>query len=290
MLSRQSLHTAVPFFLALIAIASLTSAQTLPSHSPDTQPTTQGNATDDELGQNGNLGEDTVKPLKRLDFRFRYQDEKNGNHSFTNIVRVDAPFRLGEAGWKVTGRVDAPVVTNDRVSDDNPDGKWRTGFGDMLVQVLAIGPRRGFLGRFDFGGGLRVIIPTATQDQFARNEWQLGPTVAASWTIPEISEGTFLGLLIRNQFTVGDEDSGSVNDLVVEPTLHINLPGEWFCSIGSETKFNLNDSLKAFIPLEFGVGKKLGPSVVVSGVLKLPVVDDYRQYDGQLELRIGIFY
>jgi hypothetical protein len=235
-----------------------------------------------------NTGQDPTKPLARLDIRLKYQDLPGGNSAVVPTLRLDVPFALGNGGWKLGTRFDLPFAINDVPSPDNPDGDWHAGTSDALAQFLFITPPQG---RWQFAFGTQVLFPTGSEDQMGTGKWQLAPTVAGIYALPEISKGSFAGLLVKDQFSVaGDEDRRDIHDLVIQPLFNINLPDAWFLTLAPEIRVNLEDDGDAFVPFNVQVGKMISPKSVMSLEFKAPLVDDYKQYDFEVEFRVGFFF
>lgn len=139
----------------------------------------------------------------------------------------------------------------------------------------------------DLGGGWRaaagtqLLVPTATQDQFGTGKWQLAPSIAAAVDLPGISRGSFGALLLREQWSfAGDDARADIHQLVVQPVLNINLPDLWFVTVAPELR----------LPFDLLVGKLVSPKTVVSIELKTAIVDDFAQYDTEVEVRVGFLF
>jgi len=235
-----------------------------------------------------NTGQDPTKPLKRFDLRFKYQNLPADCDAVVTTLRMDMPIPLGKSKWTLGTRFDVPVVSSDGPSLDNKDGDWRTGAGDSLIQALAITPP---VGRWQFGFGSQFIFPTGSEDQMGSGKWQLAPTAAGIYALPGISKGSFAGLLVKNQFSVaGKDDRRDVNDLVIQPILNVNLPHRCFATFAPELRIDIEDVGDVFVPLDLTVGGMINPKTVLSIEGKVPLVDDYKQYEAEIEVRIGFFF
>jgi|GEM_PF-506503 len=287
--AQSQLFRADPALLAVMATPESSIVLDLHDESwLQTQPESKPSAPDADAHKEENTGQDPTKPLKRLDVRLKYQDLPGGSSAVVPTLRLDIPFPVGDKGWKIGTRFDLPFVISDVPSSDNPGGDWHGGVGDSLAQVLLITPPQG---RWQFGFGTQAIFPTGSEDQMGTGKWQLAPMVAGIYALPEISKGSFTGLLVKDQFSIaGDEDRNHVNELVLTPLLNINLPNRWFLTFAPEIKFNLKDDGAAFVPFDILIGKLISPKTVVSVELKAPLLDDYKQYDFEVEFRIGFFF
>ena len=237
-----------------------------------------------------NTGQDPTRPLTRIDVRLKHIDLPGGFETQLLTLRADKPFVL-DGGWQLSTRVDLPLILTDVPGPDNPDGGHEFGMADSLVQGLLITPPLDAGKRWVVAFGTQLLFPTGSQDQMGTGKWQLAPTLAVRAGLPEISPGSFFALLVRDQFSfAGDDDRRDINDLVVQPVLNFQLPHTWFITLSPEMRFNLEDDGDAFIPFDVLVGTMIRPGVVGSVQLDVPIVDDYEQYDWQIEFRIGFFF
>jgi Putative MetA-pathway of phenol degradation len=143
-----------------LVLSSTALAQAPPSPSPD---------------HADNSGQDPTRPVTRLDVRLKHQDNPAGAESQLLTLRADKPFAL-EGGWKVSTRLDLPLVRSDTITAANLDGGYETGVGDLLVQALLIAPPQG---KVTFAFGAQMLVPTGSDDQFTTGKWRLLPTAGA---------------------------------------------------------------------------------------------------------------
>lgn len=240
-----------------------------------------------ELPRSENSGQDPAHPLTRLDFRYKFEDVGGGLDGQVFTIRADRPFVLGE-GWKLSTRIDVPFVYSDAPSGDNPNGDGELGLGDVLVQGFLIAPP--IEGRYFVTAGCRVLLPTATQDPFGKTEWRLSPSVAGIMQLPELSRGSFVGLIVRDQFYVTGDSSYDANGLTVQPLFNWQLPERFFLSVQPQIEIDLRHGQGAFVPADLTVGWKPAEDIVLSVEGNVPVVDDNHRYDWQVEFRIGFFF
>jgi hypothetical protein len=235
-----------------------------------------------------NTGQDPTKPLRRLDLRLGYTDLPGGRSAVTQIVRMDIPNTLTDDGWKLNIRFDMPFVANDVPSRDNPSSEWDFGTGEFLAQGLLIAPPEG---KFTYGVGLQAIFPTASQDQFGSGRYQIAPTVGGVYQLPEISRGSFAGLLVRNFFDVdGFDDRNEVNELSIQPLFNIALPDRTFLTFQPDLRIDWEDSAAVFLPFDVTIGKRVGKSTVISVELQAPLVSDQDRFEFKAEFRMGFFF
>ena len=242
-----------------------------------------------EKQEEANTGQDPTKPLTRFDLRLKYQDTLiKHREQFIATPRLDKPIPLG-GGWLLSTRFDLPLVYNDIPSRDNRDGDGEFGLGDLLTQFLFIKP---LSPKLRVAGGAWFIWPTATQDQTGTGKWLAGPTVAAAYDISELSKGSFVAGLLRQNFSyAGPDRRDDINETIIQPVLNVNLPKFWFVTVAPEIKYNWKNKNQGwFVPLDLMVGKLLNRTTVVSVEGKYAIADKYPLYDWEIEARIGLFF
>jgi hypothetical protein len=236
--------------------------------------------------QEENSGQDPTRPVTRVDVRLKYQDNPGGFEDQILTVRADKPFLLG-GGWKLSTRGDIPILRSNTATPENLSGHYKLGLGDILIQALFVTPPHG---KAAFAFGTQMIVPTGTDDQFTTGKWQLAPTAAAVYQLPEISRGTFVALLVRDTFSfAAKNDRARINVLSVNPIFNWQLRNAWFLTLGPEAKFNARDHWKLFVPFDATMGKKIGPRTVISLQGDVGIIKEFPQYDWQVEFRVGFF-
>ncbi len=246
--------------------------------------------------EEGSNRHDFIPPLTRFDVRFQYQNSPPSDHDngYITTLRVDKPFPLGEA-WNLATRLDLPFFITDSVSSDNPNGDYRFGLGEVLVQGLFINT---LTQRFAWGFGTQLIFPTATEDQMGFGKYQALPTAVFRVATPEITQGSWFALLGRYVVSfAGYEDRVGRNEIQLAPTFNLSLPQSWFVTLNpsSDIRYNLGDlrpgdTGRWFVPINFMVGKMLNQSMISSVEVGFPIINDYRVYDFKIEGRIGFFF
>ncbi len=247
--------------LALTSVPSAAFAQSAPAH-PEEE----------------NSGQDPTRPVTRMDFRLKYQDNPGDSEAETLTFRTDKPFQLG-GGWKLNTRLDIPVMRTE------VPGNKTVGLTDILVQALAIAPMKG---KTTIAFGAQFHVPIGSEG-FTSDTWRAAPTVAAIYQLPELSRGSFVGLLVRDDFSFAG-NGPDTNVVSVEPIFNWQLPERWFITMSPEAKFNTKDNWNLFLPFDMTLGKKINPTTVVSLQGDVALIDDYQQYDWQLEFRVGLFF
>lgn len=231
-----------------------------------------------------NSGQDPTRPVTRFDVRIKHQENPGDSETQLLTLRVDKPFDLG-GGWKINTRADLPFIRVDEVAMGTSTGAHDAGLSDMLVQALVISPPQG---KTTFAFGAQFHLPTAS-DGLGSGQWRAAPTVAAVYQLPEVSRGSFIALLLRDDFSFAGDGPGT-NVFSILPIFNWQLPDKWFLTFSPEAKFNTKDDWSLFLPFDVTLGRKLSPTVVASLQADVAVIDDYRQYDWQVEARLGFFF
>ena len=283
----------------MLSIASLVALLTS-SQAPAGEATlAEGNA---ETAIHGtfNTGEDFTRPTGRLDLRERYErlpdDDGREPEKWVTTLRADTWFGFG-AGWKLYGRLDQPLVRSDDVTSSfNPDGHSRFGQGDLLTEAAIIPPPP--TARIGYGLGVRVIWPTAALNEAGDGKYQIGPVVGVRYSLPEISPGSFVlpELIYLNSVASRNHNSGrtNINQLNIQPKLHVMLPDDWFVTTyaSENIQINFQDDNKLFVPFDLMVGKKVFKDFVASLEYSHELLHDkgFEPYQWQLEGRIGYYF
>ena len=236
-----------------------------------------------------NNGEDLTRPPAQFDFRYEFEAKADDVWQDTFTLRVNRPFSLGE-GWKIGTRLDIPFVLTNKSSSDNPDGKGTLGFGDVLIQAVLIDE---FTNRWAAGLGPRLLVPTSGQDQFGTGKIQLGPIGGVRYSLPEISEGSFVELVVRYARDVGGQPGRShINRLRWSPTYNVNLPQKWFITFfpSQDVEINFGDNNKWFFPMDFLVGKHLSSRTLISLEASVPLIKQYDAYHFKLQARLAFTF
>ena len=240
---------------------------------------------EDEL----NNGEDFTRPLSRFDLRYRFEEKADDVDQSTFILRLDRPIAVSRE-WEVATRFEQPFVLNDQSGADNPSGETRFGTGDFLAQAALIDT---LTKRFAWGFGLRVVFPTANEDQFGSGRYQLVPLAGFRCSLPELSRGSFFQPLARYDFDVGGNSNRKhISRFRFSPTLNIALPKRWYITLYPSQDIVLDNigGHRWFIPADFLIGRHLSDRIVASLEISIPIIKEFNLYDFKLEGRIGFSF
>ncbi len=241
-----------------------------------------------------NNGEDFTRPVNRFDTRLQVQtlpktsfggELVDNRHQETITLRTD--LVLFKKPDQIALRLDLPLEWSNKPTKQHPAGVNRFGVGDMLAQVAYI---HTFNERWAAGFGLQVVMPTATEEGTGNGKWQLAPTLGARISLPEISQGSYLGLVVREYESVGgNHHRTDINYLKIEPQLNIALPDQWFVNSSPDLRYNFED-LGWFVPLDLMVGKRFGERWIASVEYQYGWVRTDDHYHQWVEARVGYFF
>jgi hypothetical protein len=241
-----------------------------------------------------NTGEDLTAPTNRFDLRMQFEtlpDQKRKGEVFDHLssetITLRTDLLLFAKPDQLALRFDLPLEWNNKPNKQNPDGSTEFGMGDFLAQAIYV---RELDSRWAAGAGLRAILPTATGEAFGTGKWQLVPTVGVRASLPEISKGSYTGLIVRQFSSVGGQSSRkNISYFQFEPQLNIALPDQWFVNFSPDIKFNLLTD-EWFVPLDIMVGRKFGLHWIASIEYQYGLARDDASYNQSLEARVGYFF
>jgi len=191
-------------------------------------------------------------PLK---FSFDY-GAPNGEASFLNIQPV-IPVTVGD--WNLINRIIFPLIDTPGQVAGTPDipnpqpGDGATGLGDINYSLF-VSPAKPE--KFIWGLGPSVMLPSASNDQLGSGKWSAGPTgvilVQPKW-------GTYGGLVRQLWSFAGYDDRPSVNQMLIEPFINVNLDGGWYLisDMIITANWKASSGQRWTVPLGGGVGKLL---------------------------------
>jgi len=136
-----------------------------------------------------------------------------------NILNIQPvwPFSLGE-DWNFITRTIIPVISQPGVAP----GESRTnGVGDVTFTGW-VSPKNS--GKWVWGVGGALVMPTATDDRLGNDKWSVGPSVVVL-TMP----GKWvIGSLISNVWSVGGSGDQDVNFFTWQYFINYNMDNGWY--------------------------------------------------------------
>jgi hypothetical protein len=165
-----------------------------------------------------------------------------------NILNIQPvwPFSLGE-DWNFVTRTIIPVISQPGVAP----GESRTnGLGDTTFTGW-VSPKNS--GKWIWGVGGALVLPTATDDALGNDKWSVGPSVVVL-TMP----GKWvIGSLVSNVWSVGGSGDQNVNFFTWQYFVNYNMDNGWYVTSAPIITANWEaDSNNTWtVPFGGGVGK-----------------------------------
>ena len=172
---------------------------------------------EDETAELARAVQNPVASLISLPFQNNTDFNFGPNDETLNTLNIQPiwPFELNES-WNLITRTIVPVVSQPEIS---PGQGRETGLGDTTFTAF-LSPKDS--GRWIWGAGPVVLIPTNTDDRLGADEWGLGPslvvlTMPGQWVV---------GSLFSNVWDInGDTD---VNLFTWQVIANYNLEDGWY--------------------------------------------------------------
>ncbi len=178
----------------------------------------------------------------------------DGDATFIQLQPV-YPFHVGD--WNLVNRtiiplIDAPGAISGLPGNPVPaKGSRAFGLGDILHSTF-LSPANA--GRYIWGIGPAIAIPSATTEILGSGKWSLGPTVVVltqpkPWSI---------GVLVANLWSfAGDSQRSDINQLMLQPFISYNLSDGWYLTTAPlvTANWNANSSDRWLVPVGGGAGR-----------------------------------
>lgn len=209
-------------------------------------------AQDAAMDENSELARATQNPVANLisvpfqnNTNFDYgPDDKTQN---TLNIQPVIPLNLND-DWNLITRTILPVVSNPSLA---PGGDRETGLGDTTFTAF-LSPANS--GKWIWGAGPVVLLPTSSDDQLGADEWGLGP----SFVVLTMRGPWVIGSLFSQVWGISEDTNNEVSLFTWQYFVNYNLPGGWYLSSAPIITANWEanrDSNKWTIPLGGGGGK-----------------------------------
>jgi hypothetical protein len=176
-----------------------------------------------------------------------YGPEK-GTQNVLNIQPV-IPIELN-ADWNIITRTIVPVISMPALS---PDIGSKNGIGDVVFTAF-LSPANP--GKWIWGAGPVVQLPTNSNSELGNDNWGLGP----SFVMLRIEKGNpwVYGFLVNNVWSLtSNKQGGSYNNGLIQPFLNYNFDGGLYLTSAPILTVNWKaDSGQQWtVPVGGGVGK-----------------------------------
>lgn len=161
-------------------------------------------------------------------------------------VQPVIPISLNE-DWNLITRTIVPIINQPSPA---PGISSAFGLGD-INPTLFLSPSRS--GKFIWGIGPTLTLPTATDALLGSGMWSAGPAVVAltrqgPWVI---------GALANQQWSFAGWGDQSVSAMLIQPFINYNLPGGWYLTSSPIITANWKESADNawIVPVGGGLGK-----------------------------------
>lgn len=200
-----------------------------------------------------NLAKQLANPVASLisvPFQTNYDSgyglDGDGSVWLMNIQPV-IPFTLND-DWNLISRTILPVISS---NDVYSKGGSEFGLGDT-VQSLFFSPAKPVDG-WILGGGVAMLLPTATDSQLGTDQWGAGPTFVA---LRQQGPWTYGGLTNHIASFAGDDDKPDVSKTFIQPFVSYVTDSKVTYSLNTEATYDW-EADDWSIPINLSVSKLL---------------------------------
>jgi len=152
-----------------------------------------------------------------LQNNFNFNTGPYDNTQYVGNIQPVLPFKLND-NWNLITRTILPVIDQSRYDADSSN----FGIGDLNPTFFL--SSRGE-GKFIWGMGPTVLLPTATQDELGAEKWGIGPAFVGLYM-----DGPWVaGVLVNNIWSfAGASNRADVNRFLMQPFVNYNLADGWY--------------------------------------------------------------
>jgi hypothetical protein len=146
---------------------------------------------------------------------------------------------------------DAPPLPGSPINPDPIPGRKEAGLSD-LVHLSLYTPKPS--GKFIWGVGGIVSLPTATEDSLGSGKWAAGPAARIVYKGEIWTMGAILG---QRWSFAGDSDRADISSLMIRGSIHRSLGSDWFFVSAPiiNANWNAESGNRWLVPVGGGVGK-----------------------------------
>jgi hypothetical protein len=166
-----------------------------------------------------------------------------------NILNIQPVIPISVSDeWNIITRTIVPVI-----SQPLPDGERTNGVGDAVLTAF-LSPARP--GRWIWGAGPVMQIPTNSNSDLGNRNWGLGPSVV----VLRLEKGNpwVYGTLVNNIWSLSDSGTGgSYNNATIQPFINYNFDTGFYITSAPiiTANWKAESSQRWTVPLGGGVGK-----------------------------------
>jgi hypothetical protein len=224
----------------------------------------------------------------RFDNWLYFQENTDDSERWQYRPRFFIPFSLPR-GWTFTQRADLPVLYNDKVGAENPNGEWKWGIGDWFIEEIFTSPE--VSKNLRLWGSVRFVFPTGGSSPFGSNQYQWAPAVGATYAIPE--HRITLGPAARYFMSYHAVRSGGpqVRKLDLFPGVTFGFDDGWSLAFYPENPITYNaETSKWFVPIDVMLIKRLSKTVELGFGGAYGLVKDDPQYQYIINGRLTFYF
>lgn len=182
----------------------------------------------------------------------------------TALFKPVYPMKFNER-WNFIPRSIIPLIHQPGGVTGTSGAGSESGLGDIQVTGF-FSPSEA--GKWLWGLGPTVTMPTASDDRLGAGKWSVGPAIA----VLRIDGPWVYGFLAQNTWSIGgDSDRSDVNQLFVQPFVTYNFDRGWYVTSAPAitADWKARSSQRWTVPLGLGVGRlfRIGEQVVTFEVV-----------------------
>jgi hypothetical protein len=205
-------------------------------------------AGEDEQAELARASQNPVANLISLPLQNNTNFEFGPLEEASNVLNIQPvwPFQITK-DWNLITRTILPISSQPGLV---PGQERETGLGDTLFTAF-LSPAEP--GKFIWGAGPALLLPTSTDDRLGAGKWGLGPSVVllampGDWVI---------GTLLNNVWSVGGSGDRDVNFFTWQYFINYNLPNGWYLSSAPimTANWEADDDNTWTVPVGGGFGK-----------------------------------
>lgn len=142
------------------------------------------------------------------------------NDRTLNVLNIQPVYPINMSSkWNLITRTIAPIITQPDIASESGS---TTGLGDINFTAF-LSPAAP--GKWIWGAGPAILLPTATDDQLGSGKWGLGPSLV----VLTMNGPWVYGVLVNNVWSVaGDKDRGDVNAFLLQYFINYNMADGWY--------------------------------------------------------------
>ena len=175
---------------------------------------------EDFVGEMARATQNPVASLISLPFQNNTNFNFGPRNKTQNVLNIQPvwPFELTDK-WNLITRTIVPVISQPETA---PGTDREFGYGDILFTAF-LSPKTPF-GKWIWGAGPAVLMPTANDDYLGQDRWAAGPSfVALTMRGPWVA-----GALFNNIWDFAGSGNADINFFTCQYFVNYNMAGGWY--------------------------------------------------------------